>query len=93
MATGYVHPQLHKEIVENLELQLRFWRLCAEEALGRWNALEDKLETIVETIGKVLSDGGTNLSLKSWHALESILNSETPAEADPVAEAAPPVQG
>lgn len=37
--------------IADLEVQLRFWRQCAEHAVTGWNALEDKVAVALEALG------------------------------------------
>lgn len=39
-----------KAACDDLNVQVRFWRQCAEQALEKWNTLEDEHELLVDTL-------------------------------------------
>lgn len=85
--TGYVHPQLHEEIVERLKLELeaanvqaRFWRQAAEHAVDGWNALEDKHEHLRELVATLLKSEPQDPDAAVWFQLEALVKKDDDAQ-------------
>ena len=57
--------------LDDLEVQLRFWRQAAEHAIEGWNKLEDKYDALIEMIGGMLEEW-PDLPISMWHDFECI---------------------
>jgi hypothetical protein len=44
-----------KATADDLTMQVRFWRQCAEQALEKWNTLEDEHELLVDTLRAIVA--------------------------------------
>lgn len=64
---------VYSKTIDDLEVQLRFWRQAAEHAVNGWNALEDKHESLLEAARNVIE--GTE-RIGAWQALKSLIDEE-----------------
>lgn len=56
----------------DLNTQLRFWRRCAEQALDRWNKLEDEHETLLGRVRTLLKSEPQDVDSEAWRQLEML---------------------